>query len=335
MGCQDEPMKVNRPDEPAFAGLGTFMKLPLVLEQEELAGADVAVLGAPMDDMVTHRPGTRFGPRAIRTAVDGGGEARMYHMDLGIDPFESLKVVDHGDASVRPGDAAASHAAIEERVAGIVAAGVIPVVLGGDHSIAYPDIKAVASALPFGSLAVVQFDTHTDTATENWDVKHAHGTPFRHLIDEGILPGERLVQIGIRGYWPYPEEFGWARAAGVRWHRMEDVSERGINAVVTQVLEEIAPAKHLFLSVDVDVLDPAFAPGTGTPEPGGMSTRELLSAVRQLVLAKPLAGMDVVEVSPPYDHAEITAMAAHRVVLESLSALAAARRGSVSPENPH
>lgn len=328
------PMRVNRPDEPAYAGMGTFMKLPLVLDPGELAGADVAILGAPMDEMVTHRPGTRFGPRAIRTAVDGGGAPRMHHMDLGVDPFATLKVVDNGDVSVTPGNAAASHRAIEEAVGRIAEAGVIPIILGGDHSIAYPDIKAVASRLASGSVAVVQFDTHTDTATENWDVKHAHGTPFRHLVDEGIIPGANLVQVGIRGYWPYPDEFEWARSKGVRWHRMEEVIERGIEAVMDDILEEIGSAHHLFLSVDIDVLDPAYAPGTGTPEPGGMTTRELLRAVRRLVLAKPLVGMDIVEVSPPYDHAEITAMAAHRVVLEALSALAAARRGTIRPEDP-
>lgn len=328
-------MRANRPDEPAFSGMGTFMKLPLVLEPGDLSGADIAILGAPMDDMVTHRPGTRFGPRAIRTAVDGGGQARMYHMDLGVDPFEVLSVVDHGDASVRPGDAVASHAAIAEAVGRICDAGVIPIVLGGDHSIALPDIRAVASRLPHGSLAAVQFDTHTDTASENWGVKYAHGTPFRHLVDEGIVPGERLVQIGIRGYWPFAEEFEWARSRGVRWHRMEEVTLRGIDSVIDSVLGEISDAEYLFLSVDIDVLDPAYAPGTGTPEPGGMTTRELLRACRRLVLEKKLAGMDLVEVSPPFDHSEITAMAAHRVVLEVLSAMAAARTGAVSPEDPH
>jgi agmatinase len=326
-------MKVNRDSEPAFAGLSTFQKVPLALGEDELAGADVAILGAPMDDYVTHRPGARFGPRAIRSAIDGGGPPKAWHMDLGVDPFAELVVVDHADADVVPGDPAASHEAIRTAVARIVAAGAVPVVLGGDHSIAYPDVSAVAETLPSGSLAVVQFDTHTDTATENWGVTHAHGTPVRHLVDDGVLPGERLVQVGLRGYWPNPEEWAWARDAGVRWHRMEDVVERGIDAVVDDVLGQVEPAAHLFLSVDVDVLDPAFAPGTGTPEPGGMSTRELLRAIRRLTVARGLAGMEVVEVSPPYDHAEVTAMAAHRVVVDALAGLAVHRRGGrVAPE---
>lgn len=313
--------------------MATFQKVPLILEAEGLAGADVAILGAPTDELVSHRPGTRFGPRAIRAASEGGGEPRAWHMDLGLDPFQELRIVDHGDASVVPADGALSHAAIHQAVARVVAAGVVPVVLGGDHSIAYPDIKAVAQALPGGTLAVVQFDTHADTATDVWGVKWSHGSPFRHLVDEGVIRGDRLVQIGLRGYWPYPKEFAWAREHGVHWHRMEEVIDRGIDAVVQDTLEQISGAQHLFLSVDIDVLDPAFAPGTGTPEPGGMSTRELLRAVRRLTSARGLAGMDLVEVSPPYDHAAITALAAQSVVLEALSGLALHRRGrAAQPE---
>lgn len=320
-------MRANRPDEAGFAGIATFQKVPLVLDPVELEGVDVAIVGAPMDDMVSHRPGTRFGPRAIRDSTEGGGEPSAWHMDLGIDPFQELTVVDHGDAAVVPADGAASHLAIHTAVARIVKAGAVPIILGGDHSIAYPDIKAVAQALPSGSLAVVQFDTHADTATDVWGVKYSHGSPFRHLVDEGRLRGDGLVQIGLRGYWPYPKEFAWAREHGVRWHRMEEVIERGIDAVVDEILEEISDATHLFLSVDIDVLDPAFAPGTGTPEPGGMSTRELLRAIRRLTSERGLAGMDVVEVSPPYDPSGITALAAQRVVLEALSGLALHRRG--------
>jgi agmatinase len=329
-------LKINRSWEPAFAGSGsTFQKVPLVLEVDELQGADVVVMGAPMDDFVTYRPGTRFGPREIRNGYDSGGDPWMPHLDLGIDVFGALTVVDHGDAEVVPGDGMASHAAIRKMVSDVVNAGAVPVVLGGDHSIAYPDIAAVAEHYPAGELAVVQFDTHADTDTENWEVKFAHGTPFRHLVDEGILPGHRLIQIGLRGYWPGHDLFEWARANGVRWHRMEEVDDRGIAAVTADVLTAISDAPHLWLSVDIDVLDPAYAPGTGTPEPGGMTTRELLRAVRELVLAKGMAGMEVVEVSPPYDHAGITAMAAHRVVLEAITALAVHRSGAApKPEDP-
>jgi len=327
-------MQVNRPDETSYAGLSTFMKVPLVLDPVDLRGSDVAILGAPMDDMVTYRPGARFGPRAIRAAHDDSRPS-AWHMDLGIDPFAGLEIVDAGDAPVTPGDAHRSHRAVRAAVSTIVEAGAVPLVLGGDHSIAYPDITAVAAGQASGSLALVQLDAHADTATENYGVEWSHGTPFRHLVDEGIVPGPRLVQIGLRGYWPEPPEFSWARRNGVRWHRMQEITERGIDAVVDSVLDEIDDAESLFVSVDIDVLDPAFAPGTGTPEPGGMTTRELLRAVRRLVLAEGLAGMEVVEVSPPFDHAELTAMAAHRVVLEALSALALHRSGRTpAPEEP-
>ena len=328
-------MEANRPDEPGYAGVNTFHKVPLVLDPEELTGADVAILGAPMDDMVTHRPGARFGPRAIRSALEGGGRPRMYHVDLGVDPFQVLNVIDHGDASVSPGNAETSHRSIRDAVERIVGKGVIPIVLGGDHSISYPNVAAVAAAFEPGSLAVVHFDSHADTALENWDVKWMHGTPFRYLVDDGIIRGDRLIQVGLRGYWPFVEEWEWMRKRGVRWHRMEQVVEAGIESVINAVMYEIGDAEHLFLSVDIDALDPAYAPGTGTPEPGGMTTRELLRAVRFLTIERGLAGMDVVEVSPPYDHAEITAIAAHRVVLEALSGLAVHRSGGTpSPEDP-
>lgn len=316
-------MKVNRVWEPAFAGGGaTFQKVPLVLDPDKLAGADVVIMGAPMDEFVTYRPGTRFGPRAIRLANDAGGDPRLRHIDAGIDPFDVLAIVDHGDAEIVPGDPLASHRAITEMVGQILDAGAVPIILGGDHSIAHPDIKTVAERFEFGDLAVVQFDTHADTGTENWGVERAHGTPFYYLVEENIIPGDRLIQVGLRGYWPFHEEFEWGRAKGMKWHRMEEIDRRGINAVIDDVMDEISDAPNLFLSVDIDVLDPAYAPGTGTPEPGGMTTRELLPAIRRLATERGLAGMDLVEVSPPYDHAEITALAGNRIVMEALVGLA-------------
>ncbi|MDQ3985343.1 MAG: agmatinase [Actinomycetota bacterium] len=326
-------MRANRPHEPPYAGVNTFMKCPLVLDPGELTGFDVAILGAPMDEMVTNRPGARFGPRAIRAATDGGPKA--FHMDLGIDPFEHLEVTDHGDAAVVPADPEASHLAIRTSVAGILGAGAVPIILGGDHSISYPNIAAVADHYGPESIAVVHLDSHADTAAELHGVKWGHGSPFRNLVDGGHLRGDRLIQIGLRGYWPYPEEWDWMRSTGVRWHRVEEVVEAGIERLIDAVNDEVGDARNVFLSVDIDVLDPAYAPGTGTPEPGGLTTRELLRAVRALVLQRGLAGMDVVEVSPPYDHAGLTALAAHRVILEVLSALAMHRTGGEPrPENP-
>jgi agmatinase len=150
---------------------------------------------------------------------------------------------------------------------------------------------------------------------------------MRLLVEEGSVRGSDVVQVGLRGYWPGPEEFAWARAQGFRWYLMQDVYDRGIEPVIDDVIGDLAGLPHVFLSVDIDVCDPAFAPGTGTPEPGGLQARELLRAVRRIATEVPLAGMEVVEVSPPYDHAEITAMLAHRVVLEALTGISLRRLG--------
>jgi agmatinase len=317
-------MNVNRPREAPYAGLHTFSKVPLVLDPADLAGADVAVVGAPIDETTVVRPGARYGPLAIRTAGYGGG---FPNMDLGVSPFDELNIVDYGDAEVVPADAERSHAAIRRAVGEIVRAGAIPVVLGGDHSIAHPDVGAVAEALAPEPVGLVHFDAHADDAKDILGVVRSHGTPMRLLVEEGSIRGEHVVQVGLRGYWPGPEEFEWARSKGFRWHLMEEIHQRGIRPVVADVVEALGGLKHVFLSVDIDVADPAFAPGTGSPEPGGLSARDLLWAVRTLAVSLPIAGMEVVEVSPPYDHAEITALLAHRVVLEVLSGVALRRAG--------
>jgi agmatinase len=326
----------GRPDEPSYAGGATFSKIPLVLDPAELAGHDVAIVGAPIDETVSYRPGARFGPRAIRLAdVNGTIPMSAPNMDAGIDPFESLSIVDHGDAPIVPADAARSHEAIRRTVADVAAAGAIPIVLGGDHSIAHPDVGAVAVAHGPEPVGLVHFDAHADDAADLWGVTRSHGTPMRLLVEEGSIRGADVMQIGLRGYWPGPEEFAWAREQGFRWYLMQDVVERGLEAVVDEVISGLSGLSHVFLSVDIDVCDPAYAPGTGTPEPGGLQARELLRAVRRLATVLPLAGMEVVEVSPPYDHADLTAMLAHRVVLEALTGVALRRSGrDPMPERP-
>lgn len=248
-------------------------------------------------------------------------------MDVGVDPFEVLQVVDYGDAAVVPGDPVRSHAAIRRAVGDVCAAGAIPVVLGGDHSIAHPDVGAVADALAPASLGLVHFDAHADNASGVYGVRLSHGTPLRLLVEEGSLRGENILQVGLRGYWPDPPDFDWAREQGFRWWLMEDIVERGFGTVMDEVVAIAKGFEHLFLSFDVDVCDPGFAPGTGTPEPGGLSAREALRAVRRLAYECGLAGMEVVEVSPPYDQAEITALLANRLVIEALSGLALRKAG--------
>jgi agmatinase len=313
---------VHRLGEPPYAGGVPFAKLPLVLEPDRLSGVDAAIVGAPIDETVSNRPGARFGPRAIRLADPSGGPMVRPNMDVGIDPFEVLTVVDYGDAAIVPGDQERSHAAIRAAVGEVVAAGAVPIVLGGDHSIAHPDAGAVADHLKPEPLGLVHFDAHADDADEVYGVRRSHGTPIRRLVEDGSIEGRHIVQVGLRGYWPDPPEFEWAREQGLRWYLMDEIYERGIEAVIDDVLEDVADIPHVFLSVDIDVCDPAFAPGTGTPEPGGLQAREMLRAVRRIAMSTPLAGMEVVEVAPPYDHADVTALLANRLVLEALSGIA-------------
>lgn len=329
-------MRVNRPSEPSYAGIGTFDKLPLVLDPEELRGVDVAIVGAPIDETTVGRPGTRFGPRAIRLADPAGAGDERPHMDLGVDPYEVLTVVDHGDAEVVPGDPARSHQAIRNAVVGILAAGAFPVVLGGDHSILHPDAGAAADNFGSGTVGVIHFDAHADDAETLFGVRRSHGTPVRLLVEEGSVRGEHVVQVGLRGYWPGPEEFAWAREHGLVWFTQGEIDERGLDEVVEETIRVAGRPGHVWLSVDIDVVDPGSAPGTGAPEPGGLTPRELLRAVRRIGREVELCGMEVVEVSPPYDQADVTALLAHRTILEVLSGLALRRSGrDPAPERPN
>jgi agmatinase len=308
-------------EKPDYAGLLTFGTLPYTEDPAELAGVDVAVVGAPTDDLVSDRPGTRLGPRAIRAASCPWGP----HLEVKIDASQALRMVDFGDAPVVPADAARSHAAIEETVGLVVAAGAVPIVLGGDHSIAEPDVRACAAGR--APLGLVHFDTHTDTGRQVFGLEISHGTPMYRLVEAGVVAPERYVQIGLRGYWPGEKEFAWQAERGITSFFMHDVRRLGIDEVVRGTLERLGPGP-VFLSVDVDVLDPAFAPGTGTPEPGGMTTADLLRACRTIAAGAELVGADVVEVCPSgIGSLDVTALAAERVVREIMTGLALRRRG--------
>jgi agmatinase len=263
---------------------------------------------------------------AIRGAhVTTGPDAWSIQSD--VRPFDVLTVVDAGDAPVVPGRPERGLRVIHEKVRRVARAGPIPIVLGGDHSITYPAAAAVARVADPATIGVVHFDAHADTAEDQWGSLIGHGQPMRRLIDEGWVAGRNFVQIGLRGYWPGPETFAWMREQGFRWHTQVELEERGVEAVIDDAIgEALEGPDRIYLSVDIDVVDPGMAPGTGTPESGGMLGRELLRALRRIAGAVDLAGMDVVEVSPPYDHAEITSMLAANCVMEVLSALAAERR---------
>jgi agmatinase len=307
-------------EKPDFAGLLTYGGAPYTEDPAELAGVDVAIVGAPTDDLVSDRPGTRFGPRAIRAASCPPGP----HLEAGVDAFAELRVVDFGDAPVTPAGGG-SFAAIEATVGEVVGAGAIPIVLGGDHSIAEPDMRACAAV--HGPLGLVHFDTHTDTGREVFGQAISHGTPMFRLVEAGIVDPARYVQIGLRGYWPGEAEFTWQRERGITWHLMADVRRRGIERVVEDAVQRVG-AGPAYLSVDVDVLDPAFVPGTGTPEPGGMTSGDLLWAARTVAERLALVGAELVEVCPTMvGSADLGALTGDRIVREILTGIALRRVG--------
>ena len=319
--------------EPSFIGLPSFLKLPYVTRIEDLQELkpDIAIMGAPFDMGTTIRPGTRFGPRAIRQAagyVGGSPVEPMYHVSMGVSPFQVLKVVDFGDANCSPHSIEQAHEAINKKVGQILAAQVMPVVLGGDHSITLPAATAVADAWGRGKVGIIHFDAHADTGPDSFGgTLIAHGSPMRRLIESGAVPAKNFVQIGLRGYWPPKEVWQWMGDQGMRWHLMAEIEDRGFDPVIEQAIQEALDGpEYIYLSVDIDVLDPGFAPGTGTPEPGGITPSQLLQSMRKIVSRVNVVGMDLVEVSPPYDDAgAVTAEQAHRVVLEVITALALRR----------
>ena len=324
----DRPFEVyDDADLPTYVGPTTFNGRPWVTDPDELRrrNVDVAIVGAPFDDMVTHRPGARFGPRAIREAQNTSGGLNSLQLD--VRPFEELTVVDAGDANIVPARFERGHAMIYRKVREVAETGAIPIVLGGDHSITWPSASALADVRRPGSIGIVHFDAHADTAPDSYGQLAGHGSPMRRLIESGAVLGRNFVQVGLRGYWPPTDVLDWMREHGLRWHLMTEIEERGAEAVLTQAIAEALDGPDaIYLSVDIDVVDPGSAPGTGTPEPGGMLPRELLRAVRQIVGSVELVAMDIVEVSPPYDWAESTAMIANRCALEAISALAVKRR---------
>ncbi|MFN5604879.1 MAG: agmatinase [Actinomycetes bacterium] len=313
-----------------FGGLSTFGQRPCLPDPEMLDEwkPHVAIVGAPFDIATTNRPGARFGPRAIRSQAYEPG---TYHMDLGIEIFDWLEVVDFGDAYCPHADTATSHANIKARVKEVAGRGIVPIILGGDHSITWPAATAVAEVKGFGKVGMVHFDAHADTANIIDGNLASHGTPMRRLIESGAIPGPNFVQVGLRGYWPPKEVFDWMGEQGMRWHTMDEIWNRGFKVVMDDAVgEALASADHLYISIDVDSLDPAFAPGTGTPEPGGILSSDLLRMVRTLCVEHDVVGVDIVEVAPAYDVSELTVNVAHRLAFECLAGMAARRRNATN-----
>ena len=291
------------------------------------ADADVVILGAPFDGGTSHRAGTRFGPQHIRQTCYLPHDGSRPSLALRVDALQDLRVYDAGDVEMYSGDAARSVRDLQEAVHAVTAAGAIPLVLGGDHTITWPDAAGVAQHRGQGRISMIHFDAHADTGDVEFGSLIGHGQPMRRLIESGALRGDRFLQMGLRGYWPGPETLAWMAEQGMRSYEMTEIGARGLTECLTEAFGiAMDDCDGVFLSVDIDVCDPGHAPGTGTPEPGGLTARQLLDSVRRIAYELPVVGIDVVEVSPPYDHAEITSFLANRVVLEALSGMARRRR---------
>ena len=313
----------------------TFLGIPAcdLDDAATYADADVIILGAPIDSGTSHRSGAKFGPQAIRGGDYLPHDGERPHLALRTDGLKDLKVVDAGDLLMPGGDLVASLEVLAQATEKISRAGKIPVILGGDHSIASADVAGIARHRGLGKISMVHFDAHADTGEDQWGALIGHGTPMRRLIDGGFVRGDRFLQLGLRGYWPDNTTLEWMRDQGMRSYEMTEIHNRGLNKVLDESFATLTNGcDGVFLSVDIDVVDPGMAPGTGTPEPGGMTSRELLEAVRRICLELPIVGIDIVEVAPAFDTADITAILANRVVLEALSAIAKRRSGT--PYNP-
>ena len=295
---------------PRFAGVRTFMRSPYVTELE---GVDAAVFGIPSDTATSYRTGARFGPEAIRSA---SVLLRPYHPILAVDVVESLSVVDYGDSPVSPGNIERTYSQVEDAMAPLVDAGVFPLALGGDHSITLAELRALVRR--HGSLCLVQLDAHADTWDEYFGQKYFHGSTFKRAVEEDLLNAGRSVQAGIRGSLYGAEDIRIAEELGFTVVPSEELRKLGAEAYAGLVKENVGE-RPVFLSFDIDFLDPAFAPGTGTPEVAGFSTAEALAFLRALRGIN-LVGADVVEVSPAYDGpGQQTALAAANVAFELLA----------------
>ena len=322
----------------AFGPDITFLGVPRcdLNDASTYADADVVILGAPFDGGTSHRSGTRFGPQFIRQTCYLAHDGSRPSLALRVDALRDLSVYDAGDVEMFSGDAERSVRDLQHAVHTVAAQGVVPLVLGGDHTIAWPDAAGVAQHLGRGRVSMVHFDAHADTGDVEFGSLIGHGQPMRRLIESGAVRGDRFLQIGLRGYWPEPETLDWMAEQHMRSYEMTEIVHRGLDECLTEAFAiAVDDCDGVFLSVDIDVCDPGHAPGTGTPEPGGLTARQLLDSVRRVAYELPVVGIDVVEVSPPYDHAEITAYLANRVCLEALSALAVRKVGiSHDPAGP-
>ena len=303
---------------PRFTGPSTFARLPNVRTLEDV---DVAIVGVPFDTGVTYRVGGRFGPNAVRAA---SVMLRPYNANLEVKPFEILSCVDYGDVAIVPGYTERSYTAIEETIAPIVEAGIVPLLVGGDHACTLPHLRATRSR---GPVAVIDFDSHTDALDSYFGEKYNHGTWMRRAIEEGLVDTAHSIEVGLRGsIYDAEDRSGLRTELGLDYLTTEDIFALGPEAVAARIRERVGGGPA-FISFDIDVVDPAFAPGTGTPEAGGPSAHDMLVILRGLT-GIDFIGFDVVEVIPAYDPASQTAMLAANLAYEMLSLVALRRAGA-------
>lgn len=302
---------------PRFCGVRTFMRLENIATTENV---DFVVLGVPFDTAVSNRTGQREGPQHIRNASI---LLRPYNPDLDINIFDYCSGVDCGDIDVIPGNVLRTYERIEEKLAPILTEGIIPVMLGGDHAISLGHLRAFAKQ--YGPMSLVHFDSHSDTWDAYYGEKYTHGTPFRRAVEEGLIDTEHSIQVGMRGPLYGPEDLDDARELGFEVIPMREVRKLGHEGVVKRIHQRVKD-RPVFVSFDIDFIDPAYAPGTGTPEVAGPTSHEALEFVRSLD-GLDLKGFDLVEVLPAYDHGEVTAGIASAVAYEMITLIALKKRG--------
>jgi agmatinase len=314
-------------------GIPTFFNLPVALNPADLRAGkvDVAIVGAGLDMGSGYR-GAAYAPRAVRTGevYKGMGLVTPENMSVMVSPFNELNVVDYGDIAIDQMSTERSLDEIRSVVREIAETGTIPIIVGGDHSLMYPDAAGVVDVYGKGNVGVVHFDSHYDAGKSDHLI--SHGQPVYRLITEGHVKGENFIQVGLRGYWPNKEGFEWMRTQGFQYHPMAEVEKFGWEKVMEDAIREAKEGgKKIFISFDVDVLDPAYMPGTGTPEPGGLTMREAMPIVRRLCAETEVVGFELVEVNPLVDPGYTTALNANRIVRECLTGMAMRKVGLTSP----
>lgn len=324
----------------SYNSMPTFFNMPVAMTPEDLKASkvDVAILGA-VTDMGTGMRGAAHGPNAVRNSqVYGGYGARQPHLHTMVDPLQDLVVADFGNAPIDIMSTERSVHAIRSFVRSAAEVEirpgehVIPIIVGGDHSLMYPDVAALTDIYGKGNVGVIHFDAHYDAGKYMAGHLISHGMPVYRLIEEGLVPGKNFIQVALRGYYPDEESFKWMREQGFRYHTMAEIEERGFAPVMEDVIKEAQEGpKYLFVSFDIDTLDPSFVPGTGTPEPGGLTPREAFPIVRRLCAESNVVGFELVELSPMLDPTYVSALNANRLIKECMTGIAMRKKGLTEP----